>query len=477
MIPRFHETVTIPVSGRLAGLRVIVTATGILWPLVIFMSSGAHKYKSPAWQYKCCHAIGILFDYMSSVPFPEHPFLRQQYLSGIVQKLISGTVPSEGDDATGLYWHPMSWKSLNEVLRYVNSFSDFCVRKFDMQSLNPTTEASFEQKLATFRYLDLKNENSLLKHLNNRKAFWREASVAREEVGPRIPKVAQRRPPFFPRDQVRPLLDRGFLRHSTGPMWRRYNIRDLMIAILQRFGGLRESEPFHLYVTDVCEDRKKLGHAEVRLYHPEIGRFTSLNPLTRRFEHQKRSEFLKQRYGRLPRNLIFGKERAGFKDLLLDFNEPQSYSLVRWFPECWGKTFWDLYRVYVDHILPSGLAHPYLFVNLSGGDDHGAPYHISAYNFNLRAALARIGLQSDKRQGTTSHGLRHGYSQDLTDAGCEDEIIQICLHHKSIFSQQHYKYPPSEKVSRELNRGFRILQVAQPIVGAYTDDPAHLWEG
>lgn len=475
MKARFHETVTIPIPGRSAGLRVILTSTGIFWPLVTFMTSGAHRHKSPSWQNKGCHAIGVLLDYMYSVPFPEQLIRRQQYLSGFVQKLMSGTISSEGDDATGLYWHPMSWQSLAEVLRYVNKFSDFCVRKFDVPALNPMTEATFEQKLAAYRHFDLRNENSLLKHVGDRKAFWRDAAIAREIAGPRIPKVAQRRPPFFPRDQVLPLLQLGFRLHSNGPVWYRYNIRDQMIAILQRFGGLRESEPFHLFVTDVHEDRRKAGHAEVRLYHPEIGRFTSLNRLTGKLEHQKRSEFLRQGYGRLPRNLMHGKERAGWKDLLLDYDEPQSYCLVRWFPESWGKIFWDLYRVYVDRLLPSGLTHPYLFINLSSGDNYGAPYQLSAYNANLRAAVARLGLESEKRQGTTSHGLRHGYAQDLTDAGIEDEIIQICMHHNSIFSQQDYKRPSFEKINRELNRGLGVLLDAHPVLGAITRNSEDLW--
>ena len=476
MKPRFHVTVTLPISGRSAGLRVILTETGVFWPLVMFMNSRAHKHKSLSWQNKCSHAIGALLDYTHSVPFPEQLARRQQYLSGFVQKLQSGTT-SDGDDATGLYWHKMSSMSLAEVLKYVNKFSDFCVQKFEVPSLNPMTEATFEQRLAAYRHFDLKNENSLLKHLGNRKAFWRDASVARETVGPRKPKVAKRRPPFFPRDQILPLLQRGLCSKSSGPMWSRYNVRDLMIVILQRFGGLRESEPFHLYVTDIHENREKPGHAEVRLYHPETGRFTSLNRLTGKLDHQKRSEFLKQRYGRVPRNLMHGKERAGWKDLLLDFDEPHNYCLVRWFPEFWGKIFWDLYKVYCDHLLPSGLAHPYLFINLSGAANHGAPYQLSAYNSNLRAAVVRIGLEPEKRQGTTSHGLRHGYAQDLTEAKSKDEIIQICMHHNSIFSQEPYKCPSYEKINRELNRGFRILQECHPIVSTIADEAGHLWKG
>lgn len=460
MKPRFHETVLVPTTGRSQGIRVVITDSGILLPLLMFFRKGEHRFKSLAWQAKAGHAVGTLYDYMQVVPVPDSLTERESYLSNFVQKLMIGTIPESGNDETGLYWHSSSWGSVAEIVRYANSFSDFCTKKFGIEPLNQLVEASFSQRLATFRHLDIQNDNSLFKHLGNRKVFWREAALSHEVVVPNRPKGAKLRPPFFPREEIIPLLEKGLRIRSTGEVWKKYSIRDLMIVVLQRFGGLREGEPFHLFVTDVIEDPLKRGHAEVRLYHPEIGRFGYWNNLANRVVHETRTEFLRMRYGRRPRNCLFGKERAGWKQLLLDVTEPENYALVRWFPANWGQVFWDLYKVYRNEVLPSGLDHPYLFVNLSETDQYGAPYRISAYNENLRAAVERVGLVFDKSRGTTSHGFRHAYGQDLTDADVPQEIMQVCLHHNSVLSQEKYKRPTISRLNRELNEGLQRLQSA-----------------
>jgi len=45
-----------------------------------------------------------------------------------------------------------------------------------------------------------------------------------------------------------------------------------LITVLLHGGGLRESEPFHLYVSDVAIDPRNTKSALVRLYHPERGK-------------------------------------------------------------------------------------------------------------------------------------------------------------------------------------------------------------
>jgi integrase len=226
-----------------------------------------------------------------------------------------------------------------------------------------------------------------------------------------------------------------------------------MICILQRFGGLRASEPFHLYVTDVMEAKHNVGSAEVRLYHPELGRFSYREPISAEIIHVTRTEFLRNRYGLIPRNLRTDKKHAGWKELMLDVGPPHNYAVVRWFPSFWGRVFWKLYKIYVREVLPTKLGHPYLFVNLDEGEGFGSMYSLSAYYDNHAAAMARIGVAVSKREGTTTHGFRHAYGHSLEAVRISEKIIQCCLHHKSPNSQGVYTLPDALEVSAALEAG------------------------
>lgn len=135
---------------------------------------------------------------------------------------------------------------------------------------------------------------------------------------------------------------------------------------------------------------------------------------------------------------------------MLDKGSPHYYSLVRWFPSAAGALFWKLYQMYVEHVLPSRLGHPYLFVTLDAGTNYGKPYRLAAYYRNLSRAVESVGLKSSKSLGTTSHGLRHAYGQSLADAKLDSKVIQTCLHQKSPLSQEVYTRPELERVNREL---------------------------
>lgn len=455
--PRFHDTVTIPLAGRAEGMRVIVTAAGILWILVSLFLVPRHRLKSLAWQKKVCRAVGLLYDYSQAMPTPSEVLSQSQYLSNFVGALTAGTVVADGSDPTGLFWRPMGWAGVAEILSYVNLFADYCANKLETTNLNPRVPATFAERIAAFRRLDIRNQHSLLKHLGNAKARYTEARQSREVVARRAPKAAAVRPPYFPRRSFQALLNVGFRRQKVGRVWEQYNLRDTMIALLQRHGGLRASEPFHLFVTDVFEDPRCPGHAEVRLYHPELGRFSYRDSLSGKVVHVTRREFLMARYGRVPRNLMSGKQHAGWKDLMLDYDKPEYYCVVRWFPLCCGKFFWDIYKIYVRNIIPPGLDHPYLFVNSSGASNYGSPYQLDTYYKNLDIATRRIGLETKKNLGTTSHGLRHAYGQDLEDHKIDEKIIQLCLHHKSPLSQRVYTQPELEKARRELNAGWQRM--------------------
>ncbi len=453
--PRFHETVTLPIAGRPRGVHVVLTERGILSLMVHLFAESTYRYRSLSWQRKVCRAIGLLYDYTIAVPKATDIAGAKAVLSNFVDALIVGTIRIDGSDPTELYWPAHSWPQVRDIISYVTLVSDYCARKYDIAPVNPLVEASFAERIAAYRRLDLQNSHSLLAYLGNAKARYEEAHKTYSIQSPRAPKIADTKPPYFPFDKFGLLLEEGFRRRADGELWEQYNIRDIMIAILQRHGGLRESEPFHLFVQDVRLHPRDHSQCEVRLYHPEVGRFSHMNPLTRKLEHTTRAEYLKIKYGRTPRNLMMDKAYAGWKSLMLDQGPPNNYALVYWFPKDWGVAFWELYQMYIRHVLPRGLNHPYLFVNLRGGKEdatgtYGEPYRLSSYNNSLRRAVEKIGLTYSKAHGTTSHGFRHAYGQSLQGAHVEDKIIQIVMHHNSILSQEAYTRPSIAQINFEL---------------------------
>lgn len=453
--PRFHDAVTVPIEGRRAGIRVVMTESGPLVPLIEFFLIPKNTNRSIDWQAKACRAVGCLYDYLYAVRDAERPHRAITYLSDFVQALLSGTIGPQGDDPTGLYWPPSSWSRVSETMSFVNMFSDYCAKHFDTATLNPKTAATFQERLAAYRKLDARNEHSLLKHLGTSKVEQMQATLVRTVQSPMSPKVSDLSPPRFPPVALQSLLSHGYMKRGKGRrLSDRYNLRDLMICVLQRFGGLRASEPFHLYVTDILEAKSNPGSAEVRLYHPELGRFSYRDPVTGEVVHATRTEFLRNKYnGLVPRNRRTDKKRAGWKELMLDVGPPHYYAVVRWFPPNWGKIFWKLYQAYVREVLPTKLAHPYLFVNLDKGKSFGSMYSLAAYYDNHAAAMARIGVEVSKSEGTTTQGFRHAYGHSLEVSGISNKIIQSCMHHKSVNSQGVYTLPDAWEVSRALEAG------------------------
>ena len=88
---------------------------------------------------------------------------------------------------------------ISETLSFVNAFSDYCVRQYDTDILNPKVAATFHERLVAYRKLDVRNEHSLLKHLGVSKVEKERANLARAVQSPRSPKVSDLSPPRFPR--------------------------------------------------------------------------------------------------------------------------------------------------------------------------------------------------------------------------------------------------------------------------------------
>lgn len=284
----------------------------------------------------------------------------------------------------------------------------------------------------------------------------RAVRVARKAVSADLAPVK-----YFPRDRIWDLLEIGFAvaaNRSSPNLYERLNIRDAMITVLMHGGGLRESEPFHLYVTDVAVDPHNPKSALVRLFHPEQGAAPAdfIDPLTKKLVPADREQYLRVKWQMEPRSLVPGRFHAGWKDLHLT-DERLKYALVHWFPSYWGEVFLALFKLYIIKVRSRHSHHPFLFVSQKDGVA-GEPYTVASFRQAHAKAVGRIGLSVGKEFGTTPHGHRHTYGQLLTEAKLDPLVIQRCLHHKARESQQVYTEPTPAAITKVLNEAAQRLQ-------------------
>lgn len=491
---RYHDTVVVKIRGRSKVL--LVTDQGVMWTFLEYTCQRKFDTRGPDFQRKVARAVGLFFDFVRAHEecgsLPTDHIGQVDFLGEFVDALIEGTI-RDGQDPLALYWRPQEWGVIKTALRNLNAFGDHYAKASHTEALNPLRAANFPERLAAYYQLGQQSDKSILKHLGVPKAKYAEARFARRVTGVSIPQVAMRQPPAFPRERFADLLEHGFRIREHGPFWERYNVRDLMITLLEANGGLRNCEPPHIYCDDVLPVQVALKEAggtsrlviaaEVRVYHPVVGHVAVKDPLSGRTATMMRYEYLEQFHGRVPRTPLFtpGPEQAGWKNPLLDFGDKHGwYMVVHWVPPETGRVFWALYQMYMEQVIPkvrnelarrsgySGFArldHPYLFVNTDlSKPELGKPYKKGTYAKALSRACSRIGLEVLKEAGTTPHGFRHSYGQLLKSLKVSETTIQICMHHTNPGSQAVYTMPTLDRLQRELDRGYvglRELRASQ----------------
>nr|WP_269767714.1 site-specific integrase [Oleiphilus messinensis] len=232
----------------------------------------------------------------------------------------------------------------------------------------------------------------------------------------------------------------GFVRYgceTSDLIHERLDLKNVLITMLMHYGGLRLSECLHLWVEDIIPwDNMS---ALVKVYHPALGKDVS--------SRRSRREILSCQYGLKPR-YEYPKSKsmhAGWKDPLLN-SKKHRYFVVYWFPYSVGKTFNDLWRLYLSHQRSSDEGnHPFAFTTRTG-----APQSVNGYNQSLKRAVNRIGLPFSKDAGTTAHGHRHSYGQALAGSGVDSLVIRSAMHHKSIESQEVYTQLTNMQVQAHL---------------------------
>ncbi|MCK8687750.1 hypothetical protein [Pseudomonas umsongensis] len=233
-----------------------------MWPLLeYFLDMG--RSRTAAWQRDTCRAVGLFVDYLKAnqTQFRDSSSSassRPQVLAGFAEALVAGTVDRNGDDLSGLYWQEKSIGRANFLLSALTAFSDWLVNRYNTTAINPWKQASMAEQIAYWRRHEKRRNHALLMHTYDRKDALARSKVVRSIRVKRRGAIGDTAPvKYFPDERIADLLQQGFTvsgQQRSRSVHERLNIRDIMITILLHGGGLRESEPFHLYVTDIAVD-------------------------------------------------------------------------------------------------------------------------------------------------------------------------------------------------------------------------------
>jgi hypothetical protein len=393
-------------------------------------------------------SVGLLIDYMAA---KGHEFAdlsrRGQLFNQFAHDLRFGTV-SSGEDPSNLWWLPRRIENVRQIVTAVTTVSDWLVTNQAARPLNPWRLASTAERIVFWRKWNTVKASSMLQHIKLTESAKSRSLLTRQYALPdRNIYFSEDPPPSFLDDKFDTFLLEGFTRpgkkFSPFP-WIKYNIRDMMVTLLLHAGGLRVSEPFHLWVNDVFLDPNDPKAAHVRVFHPSDGTVEMQSNVSGKPIIVDRATYLEVHHGRRPLNQE--GRRTGWKSNMVC--RDGVYMPVFWYPAQYGRLFLKLFRLYLEHERPRSDL-PWLFLT-----EDGLPMTAKAYAEQHRAAIIRHGMVPRKANGTTPHGHRHAYGQRLQNAADRNLIskktIQVCMHHRSVLSQAVYTGRTSAAVNETL---------------------------
>ena len=436
-----NGTVVADGTGASVMLPVLLTPEGIVKPLVDYCLT---VRRSMSWHNKFLRAARLFLQYATSGSNPGDK--EWQVFRNFANVLRSGTVDAKsGIDPSGLYWLPMHSRDINQIIVLLSDFFDWLGRGESphAKNFNPEYQGNaFDQKIDMLAYR-FRRSKAFLGHA------WSGEPIRHSRLvrGDRAPKIFPLRPPSFPEEKIEELLFSGF--KIAG----KHDFRGMAITCLLFGGGLRVSEPFHLYIDDVTPHWDDPTIPFVAIHHPTHG-IAPNGWKNHAGKFGTRKEYLASRFGLLPRNELRGKLHAGWKHPALD---DRWYMQVHWFPKgLYGKLFLQIWRRYLEQIASIERNHPFAWVNIAR-EPVGGIYTVSSYLKSLQSAVERIGLVYGKTHGTTAHGPRHAYGQRARQGQISEVIIQRIMHHSSPESQQVYTQPELKEAAEAVAQATELL--------------------
>lgn len=439
MIYRLNSIIYKDNSGNQTILPVLFDNKLPIIPVVEYLIEKQHR--SNSWKIKVLQSLKLLFEYMeknwNQFETPQELFCEFSI------KLFTGTVGDNGEDPSGLRWYPRRVETANCIISNITNYSEwlFDNKKYKVDELNQWRRAdTHEERIMWAAYHHRKN-NSFLSHLDH---YKKHHTHARKVPYRNIVHVDCEPALAFPEDKFIELIREGFVKNKRKKSTiDSLDLRNILITLLMHWGGLRLSECFHIWISDILPDPKDADIAVVRVYHPQYGSVPCNIG-------EKRESYLRK-IGMLPRNLYCQNHslRAGWKNPVLE-NRKEKYFYVYWADEHARifMKFWRLYRDFqrIDGKRGNFPFHPFAFTNKNGD-----PYGYKKYVNSHKRAVEKIGLIPAKNNGTTPHSHRHAVGIRLAKAKIDKVILKKVLHHRSISSQETYTIPSNSEIYVRMN--------------------------
>lgn len=404
-----------------------------------FEMNGGH---SLSWQRQVARAVGLFYDFcVEKAPLYKNDNNVTDTLRGFIQCSLSG-------DA-GLGWTPTKAKTVKRYVGFIMEFSRY------LELDGTLYESAAKTHKEYFYRAQMMRSNSLLGHVTNvNKVAARLQAASTDHIFKfsKSTDTTNVKVKAFPRELIAPLLNEGFQLENGEE-----NIGAKLLTILMLFGGMRNSEPFHLWFNDF-NIYPTTGTLEILLHHPSDSA-CNIPPYKKktRYNYLVERRMLPRNNNKNPHSLY-----AGWKNLALDNDFSTPIRLIHSDAE---SLFLKLYKTYMQQRQVAMLAykakhgneHPFFFVKMGNTDDIGAPLSMNAYIKYLRAACGRLrkagyDVTYGAEYGFTPHAMRHWFASVLEEVDTPKKVIQELMNHRSILSQEIYKSSTNESIDSALNK-------------------------
>ncbi|MFE8070125.1 gamma-mobile-trio recombinase GmtY [Marinobacteraceae bacterium S3BR75-40.1] len=418
-------------SGNRHQLPAVYVRDGILISHLRYLAW--YSEKSDSWREKSVFSVRLLIDYIEAAPsFKKTTVI----LKSFTEALVTGTIDFHtSDDPLDLFWKPRDLRVANNILFHITHYTDFLARQdgYDQNRINPFRKATgWEERLNWCAYYH-KQANVFLNHLSNYSEAQQAAARKRLIYTPIQLNVSNDKAERFPEDKIETLIRDGFVVRGKP------DYRSQAMTMLLNYGGLRKSELFHIFTSDITIDPNHKDEALVRVYHPIYGR--SPDP-----RYDNRNEYLISETNYKPRNNYRLTERlySGWKNPLLTSRD--YYFEVIFSPTYKAKEFLAVWVKYIKYqrAEPENF-HPFAFTN-----DRGEPDTLKNFQRRHKRAVERIGLDCKKEFGTTEHGHRHAYGYRGRALGQSQVELQKGMHHRNPNSCLIYINPTSDDIRTKM---------------------------
>lgn len=421
--------------GQIFQLPGLLTEKGLIISHQRYLAWNCNK--SESWKERSVFALRLLIDYIN---VNQNVSKATHLLKSFTLALVTGTIDYKNvTDTLDLYWRPRKVSDANNILHHITQYTDFLAIQdgFEHSRVNPFRKAkSYEERLNWCSYYH-KQTNVFLNHLTSSheaKSLVQQVRIIGSFENPNIDTEPAVR---FPEEHLDRLLSIGCRKNDNT-----IDYQLQVMIMLMNFGGIRKSELFHIYVSDITLNPVRQNEALVRIYHPEIGNPPDL-------KYQNRKEYLESTSSYTSRNKYRLSERlyAGWKSPLL--TSKKGYFELVFCPPNMGEVFlkvWANYLKYKRVEPPKNKPHPFAFTQTDG-----SPETLKNFQRKYEGVVKRIGLAYSKLSGTTEHGHRHAYGFRAKSFGLDAVAMQKAMHHKSAFSHLVYTQPTNEEIRKKMN--------------------------